>query len=148
WRRVRRRRRPHPAGRNHRRRAGARLARLMRALPLFHRLAGRPLIVLGEAAAAGAKRRRVTRAGGPLSPRLAGGGAEGARRALVAEADPAAGEAAAGRRREAGFLVNVADRPELCDFPTPSVLDRDPVLVAVGSDGASAGLAKQLRLRL
>jgi uroporphyrin-III C-methyltransferase/precorrin-2 dehydrogenase/sirohydrochlorin ferrochelatase len=30
----------------------------------------------------------------------------------------------------------------------PSVLDRDPVLVAVGTGGASAGLAKQLRLRL
>jgi uroporphyrin-III C-methyltransferase/precorrin-2 dehydrogenase/sirohydrochlorin ferrochelatase len=30
----------------------------------------------------------------------------------------------------------------------PSLLERDPVLVAVGTAGASAGLAKQLRLRL
>ena len=40
------------------------------------------------------------------------------------------------------------NRPELCDFTTPSLLDRDPVLVAIGTDGASAGLAKHLRLRL
>jgi uroporphyrin-III C-methyltransferase/precorrin-2 dehydrogenase/sirohydrochlorin ferrochelatase len=42
----------------------------------------------------------------------------------------------------------VVDRPELCDFTTPSLLERDPVLIAVGTSGASAGLAKQLRLRL
>jgi uroporphyrin-III C-methyltransferase/precorrin-2 dehydrogenase/sirohydrochlorin ferrochelatase len=36
----------------------------------------------------------------------------------------------------------------LCDFTTPSVLDRDPVLLAIGTDGASAGLAKHVRLRL
>lgn len=54
----------------------------------------------------------------------------------------------ADRLRAAGMLVNVVDRPELCDFTTPSVLDRDPVLVAIGTGGASAGLAKHLRLRL
>jgi uroporphyrin-III C-methyltransferase / precorrin-2 dehydrogenase / sirohydrochlorin ferrochelatase len=42
----------------------------------------------------------------------------------------------------------VVDRPDLCDFVTPSILDRSPVLVAIGTGGASAGLAKALRLRL
>src|SRR3546814_6719103 len=39
-------------------------------------------------------------------------------------------------------------RPVLCDFTTPSILDRDPLLIAIGTGGASAGLAKHLRLRL
>ena len=43
---------------------------------------------------------------------------------------------------------DVVDRLDLSDFTVPSILDRDPVLVAVGTGGASAGLAKQLRLRL
>jgi uroporphyrin-III C-methyltransferase/precorrin-2 dehydrogenase/sirohydrochlorin ferrochelatase len=57
-------------------------------------------------------------------------------------------ELAATRLKARGVLVHVTDRPELCDFTVPSVLDRDPVLVAVGTAGASAGLAKHLRLRL
>lgn len=113
----------------------------MRSLPLFHRIAGRPVIVLGDGEGAEARRRLVERAGGvPVGEDNAD-----ARLAFVALAEP---EAAAARLRGAGVLVNVTDRPELCDFTVPSVLDRDPVLVAVGTTGASAGLAKQLRLRL
>lgn len=113
----------------------------MKSLPLFHRVAGQPVIVLGEGDAAEAKRRLVERAGAVV---VGEDNAE-ARLALVALEDPAP---AAARLRARGVLVNVADRPELCDFTLPSVLDRDPVLVAVGTAGASAGLAKQLRLRL
>ena len=116
----------------------------MRALPLFHRIAGQPVVVLGEGAAADAKRRLVERAGGQLVDAMVGG----ARLAFVAYGEPGADEAAAARLRASGLLVNVADRPDLCDFTVPSVLDREPVLVAVGTGGASAGLAKQLRLRL
>ncbi|GGD46752.1 siroheme synthase [Erythrobacter arachoides] len=120
----------------------------MKSLPLFHQIAGHPVLVLGKGAAADAKRRLVERAGGAIITDLARGVDEGARIAFVAHDDPAAAEADAVRLRCAGLLVNVVDRPELCDFTTPSVLDRDPVLVAVGTGGASAGLAKQLRLRL
>lgn len=115
------------------------------ALPLFHRVAGSRVVVLGEGPAAEAKRRLVERAGGVCCGEPE---AHHARLAFVALDDPRAAEAAAIRLRCKGLLVNVTDRPELCDFTVPSILDRDPVLVAVGTGGASAGLAKQLRLRL
>jgi len=120
----------------------------MKSLPLFHRVAGQPVVVLGEGPAAEAKRRLVARAGGDVVADLQAGIEQGARLAFVALADPAMAEAAALRLRRAGLLVNVVDRPALCDFTTPSILDRDPVQIAIGTDGASAGLAKHLRLRL
>ena len=121
---------------------------MIAALPLFHRVAGQPVIVLGEGEAAEAKRRLVERAGGIAIADMQEGIDTGARLAFVAHDNPAACEGDAIRLRCAGLLVNVTDRPELCDFTVPSVLDRAPVLVAVGTGGASAGLAKALRLRL
>ena len=118
------------------------------ALPLFHRLAGQPVIVLGHGAAAAAKRRLALRAGALVIDDLADGIDRGARIAFVAHDDAAACEADALRARGAGLLVNVVDRPELCDFTTPSLIDRAPMIIAVGTGGASAGLAKALRLRL
>lgn len=120
----------------------------MRSLPLFHRIAGQPVIVLGEGALAEPKRRLVERAGGDVVSDLDAGLAKDARLAFVAHADAAACERDTARLRAAGVLVNVVDRPDLCDFTTPSILERDPVLLAIGTSGASAGLAKQLRLRL
>lgn len=114
---------------------------MIQSLPLFHRVAGRPVIVLGDGEAAEAKRRLVERAGG----RVVGADNAEARLAFVASDAP---EAAAARLRARGVLVNVVDRPELCDFTTPSILDRSPVLIAIGTGGTSAGLAKALRLRL
>lgn len=120
----------------------------MKSLPLFHRVAGQPVIVLGEGPAADAKRRLVERAGGVAIDNLDIGIEQGARLAFVATADDTMIDAALLRLHRVGVLVNVADRPALCDFTTPSVLERDPVQIAIGTDGASAGLAKHLRLRL
>lgn len=120
----------------------------MKSLPLFHRVAGQPVIVLGEGPAAEAKRRLVERAGGEVVTDLQAGIDRGARLAFVALADAGMAEAAALQLRRAGLLVNVVDKPALCDFVTPSILERDPVQVAIGTDGASAGLAKHLRLRM
>lgn len=114
---------------------------MIASLPLFHRIAGRPVIVLGEGEVAEAKRRLVERAGGQVCSEDE---AE-ARLAFVALPEP---KAAAERLRTRGVLVNVPDRPDLCDFTVPSLLDRAPVLIAIGTGGASAGLAKALRLRL
>ena len=115
------------------------------ALPLFHRIAGQKVVVVGEGEMGEAKLRLVQRAGGiPVSEAEA----SQARLAFIALDNPREADKAALRLKRLGLLVNVADRPELCDFTTPSILDRAPVLIAVGTDGASAGLAKQIRLRL
>jgi uroporphyrin-III C-methyltransferase/precorrin-2 dehydrogenase/sirohydrochlorin ferrochelatase len=114
---------------------------MLNSLPLYHRIAGQPVIVLGEGAAAEAKRRLVERAGAVC----VGQDNPAARLAFVALDQP---EDAAARLKARGLLVNVVDRPDLCDFTVPSLLERGPVLVAVGTSGVSAGLAKALRLRL
>ncbi|AZI37086.1 putative siroheme synthase [Caenibius tardaugens NBRC 16725] len=117
----------------------------MKSLPLFHRIAGQRVVVLGEGVAAEAKRRLVVRAGGvPVGEPEA----HGAALAFVVLDDERDAKAAVRRLKHFGLLVNVPDRPDLCDFTVPSVLDRDPVLIAIGTGGASAGLAKALRLRL
>ncbi|TMM49099.1 siroheme synthase [Qipengyuania marisflavi] len=117
----------------------------MHSLPLFHRIAGTRVVVVGDGDMAVAKRRLIRRAGGAVCSEAE---AHHARLAFVALEDTGAAEAAALRLKRRGLLVNVADRPELCDFTTPSILDRNPVLVAVSTGGASAGLAKHIRLRL
>jgi uroporphyrin-III C-methyltransferase/precorrin-2 dehydrogenase/sirohydrochlorin ferrochelatase len=110
-------------------------------LPLFVRLAGKPVILLGDGEAAEAKRRLLERAGA----RIVGENDGEARLAIVALAEP---EAAVVRLQARGVLVNAVDRPDLCDFTLPAIIDRDPVLVAIGTGGASAGLAAALRHRL
>ena len=114
-------------------------------LPLFHRIRGRRVVVVGEGDMGEAKARLVERAGGvPCSEAEA----HHADLAFIALEDAREAVAVHRRLKARGLLVNVADRPELCDFTTPSILDREPVLVAVSTSGASAGLAKHLRLRL
>lgn len=120
----------------------------MRSLPLFHTIAGQPVIVLGNGEAAAARHRLVKRAGGIIIDEIEAGIDQGARLAFVAHDNPAAAEGDAIRLRCAGLLVNVTDQPALCDFTMPSILERGDVLIAVGTGGVSAGLAKALRIRL
>ncbi len=44
--------------------------------------------------------------------------------------------------------VNVVDSPELCTFIFPSIIDRDPLLIAVSSNGESPVLARLLRRKI
>lgn len=122
----------------------------MHSLPIFAKIAGEPVILIGMGEAADAKRRLIERAGGvAVSPD--DGRAQYARIAFIAlEGDDMARAAAiaANRLKARGLLVNVVDRPDLCDFTTPAIVDRDPVLIAVGTGGASAGLAKAIRQRI
>lgn len=114
----------------------------MHSLPLFVRLKGRRVLLLGEGEAAEAKRRLLERAGADVVDDGA------AQIAVVAIEDDARAESAVAQLKAAGTLVNAVDRPALCDFTLPAIVDRDPVLIAIGTGGASAGLAKALRQRL
>lgn len=113
------------------------------ALPLFFAVAGRPVILLGTGEAAAAKRRLLDRAGA----QVLGEDAE-ARLAIVALDDESEALAAITRLKERGILVNAVDRPEHCDFTLPAIVDRNPVVIAIGTGGVSAGLAAALRQRL
>ena len=50
--------------------------------------------------------------------------------------------------RRTGALVNAADQVEDCDFLLPAVFRDGEVVLAVGTGGASAGLAARVRDRL
>lgn len=121
------------------------MIRRMQSLPIFVRLQNRPVILLGEGKAADAKRRILERAGAEIVDED-----KAAALAIVAFEDEAAEatEVAVDRLKARGILVNAVDRPQLCDFTLPAIVDRDPVIVAIGTDGASAGMAKSLRQRL
>lgn len=116
----------------------------MDSLPIFLRLNGQPVILVGDGHAAEPRRRLLRRAGA----RLVGEDDRDARLAFVAIDQDEAAAAVVGRLRARGLLVNSADKPELCDFLVPAIVDRAPVLVAIGTGGASAGLAKALRGRI
>ena len=47
----------------------------------------------------------------------------------------------------AGVPVNISDNPELCDFIMPAVVDRSPLLVAIGSGGTTPLLTRMLKAR-
>lgn len=113
-------------------------------LPIFVNLKGRKVILVGEGDAADAKRRLIERAGGIC---VDAADSE-ACLAFVAVDDEAEAIATADDLKARGLMVNVVDRPEHCDFTTPAIVDRSPVLVAVGTGGASAGMAKAIRQRL
>ncbi len=50
--------------------------------------------------------------------------------------------------RAAGLPINVVDRPDLCDFTVPSILQRGEIVAAIGSGGAAPVLAKKVRTQL
>jgi len=47
--------------------------------------------------------------------------------------------------KEQGIPVNAADQKEDCSFITPAIVDRDPLVVAIGTEGNAPGLARSLK---
>lgn len=112
-------------------------------LPVLVRVGGRPVILRGTGEAADAKRRLLERAGAVVVE-----DDPAAQLAVIAIEDAVEAHNAAELLKARGLLVNVVDRPAICDFTLPAIVDRAPLLVAVATGGASAGLAAAVRQRL
>lgn len=81
---------------------------------------------------------------GPITPDLFAGAAMG----FIATGSPAADSCLHVLAKVARCAVNVVDRPDLCDLTTPSIVDRDPLVVAIGTDGTAPVLARQVKTRV
>jgi uroporphyrin-III C-methyltransferase/precorrin-2 dehydrogenase/sirohydrochlorin ferrochelatase len=73
---------------------------------------------------------------------------EGAVMAFAASGEEALDARVAADARRLGIPVNAVDRPELCDFFTPALVNRAPVAVAIGTEGAGPVLAQMIRARI
>ncbi len=144
----------------------------MKSFPMFVRLdGGRRVVIAGGGEAAAQKARllarteaRITLMAPDLEPELAAMVAEGraehapavlsepalrgARMALVATGCVGADACIADLARGAGALVNVVDRPEMCEATFPALVDRDPLVVAIGTEGAAPVLARRVKTAL
>jgi uroporphyrin-III C-methyltransferase/precorrin-2 dehydrogenase/sirohydrochlorin ferrochelatase len=122
----------------------------MRGYPVFLDLQGRRVVVLGTGEAAD-RRARDFAGLGALVERVetaAQAQISGCALAVAAGAPDAEMIALSARAQAAGVPVNVVDRPELCSFITPAIVDRDPLTIAISSGGAAPVLARLLRARL
>ena len=142
----------------------------MKTFPMFLQMAGRHVVIVGGGEQAAQKARlmlkteaRIVLVAPELDAELAALVAEGRAEqvttlsvdvfrgaALVFVATGCVGldYAAHALAKEAGVVVNVVDRPALCDAVTPSIVDRDPVVVAISTEGTAPVLARQIRSRM
>lgn len=74
---------------------------------------------------------------------------DGAAIVFIGDCDAAYAEAARATAHAGGaMLVNCVDKPALCDFYTPAIIDRGPVVGAVGTTGQAPGLARTLKAEI
>ncbi|HYE54834.1 MAG TPA: NAD(P)-dependent oxidoreductase, partial [Chitinophagaceae bacterium] len=64
---------------------------------------------------------------------------------IVAVNDVQASSAICMLAREKGKLVNVADKPELCDFYLASIVQKGNLKIAISTNGKSPTIAKRLK---
>jgi uroporphyrin-III C-methyltransferase/precorrin-2 dehydrogenase/sirohydrochlorin ferrochelatase len=140
-------------------------------LPIFLDIRGKTVIIAGGGTLAARRTDMALRAGARVrlfAPQLSeefhdlrhherfahearwpqGPDLEGAVIAYGAAEDDVADLRLHGLAKAAGVLVNVADRMELCDFISPAILDRSPIVAAISSSGASPILARVIKAEL
>lgn len=144
----------------------------MKTFPMFLQMAGRRVVIAGGGEQAAQKSRLILKteaeivllAQGEIDEELRGlvdGGRirldrtpvtpdhfRGAALVFIATGCPGMDAALHALSQEAGALTNVVDRPDLCDAITPSIVDRDPVVVAIGTEGTAPVLARQIKTRM
>jgi len=122
----------------------------MRFFPAFLDLRDRMVLVLGTGEVAERKAAPLREAGATIrtaanfDPVLL----DGVALAVGADAPEVDLRALSAAAQARGIPVNIVDRPELCSFITPAIVDRDPVIVAVSTGGAAPVLARLLRQRV
>ena len=73
---------------------------------------------------------------------------DGSRLVYAATGNRARDAAVSAAAQVRGIPVNVVDTPKLSTFITPAIVDRDPVTVAIGTEGAAPVLAREIKTRL
>lgn len=139
--------------------------------PIFLRVAGRPCLVIGGGSVAEQKVEsllkavaRVTVISPQLTPGLRAlaardqiihqerayraGDLTGFFLAYAATDDATLHAQIAAEADAAGVLLNVVDRPHLCHFIVPSVMQRGDLTIATSTGGASPAMAKRIRRNL
>ena len=83
-----------------------------------------------------------------VSRAMAHGDADGAKLFYGANEDDAEDARTAQLAKDAGALVNIVDNLHDSDFITPAIVDRDPVTIAIGTEGAAPVLARAIKADL
>ncbi len=143
----------------------------MKTFPMFLQMAGRRVVIIGGGEQAAQKVRLILKTEAEvvifateLDPELAGLVGDGrishrtgaitpesfadCALAFIATGCPGIDMALHSLAKAAGATVNVVDQPQLCDAITPSIVDRDPVVVAIGTEGTAPVLARQIKTKL
>ncbi len=127
----------------------------MNAFPAFLPLSGRRVMIVGEGRESDEKAAlfvgapcdlvRVPADDAALRPESYAGSTL----VFIGDCDAAfAGAARAAARLGGALLVNCVDKPALCDFYTPAIIDRGVVVGAVGTTGQAPGLARRLKAEI
>ncbi|MEM8729691.1 MAG: siroheme synthase CysG [Pseudomonadota bacterium] len=140
----------------------------MKTFPMFLRMENRRVVIVGGGEQAAQKCRlmlkteaQIVVAWPELDPELEGLAATGritwhrgsitqgtfdtAALVFIATGCPGSAGALHALAEAAKVPVNVVDQPELCSAITPSLVDRDPVVVAIGTEGNAPVLARQIK---